>query len=95
MYLLIKQSQNHPGYDTIFVVASNGTVYALVGSDLAKATAYNTAHPPVDIGYGPDLPEDVFDAYRTVYDNLLLNNSGMSHQNPQNIWKKFQKDTVL
>ena len=78
MYGLISVDQNHIGYDTRYVITSNGSVYALVVSNLAAATAFVAAHPKEQIGnYPPDFPEPLF----TDFDNarMYFELQGFSH----------------
>lgn len=63
MYNIIGVNNAHVGYNTRMVIAPNGSVYALVVTNLAAANAFKTLHPPVNFGYGPDFPSPIFDEY--------------------------------
>lgn len=72
MYNLIGVNNNHSGYNTRMVVTPDGSVYALVILDLAVANAFKTAFPPVNIGYGPDFPSDIYVKFDEVKDQFML-----------------------
>jgi hypothetical protein len=40
--------------------------------NLADANTFNTDHPSVDIGYGPDFPSDIYVKFDAVKDQFML-----------------------
>jgi hypothetical protein len=71
MYNLIKVSNNHSGYNTRIVVAADGSVFALVVLDLNAANVFKTNYPPINIGFGPDFPTEIFDKFQEVKDVFM------------------------
>lgn len=86
MYNLISINQNHSGYDTRFVVAPDGSVYALVVVNLNTANTFVTNYPSVNIGYGPDFPDLINDDFINAkisaqsqgYSNLIAEEMAMA-----------------
>jgi hypothetical protein len=72
MYNLIGVNNNHSGYNTRMVVTPDGSVFALVVLDLAAANTFKTNYPPVNIGYGPDFPTEIFDKFQEVKDVFMM-----------------------
>jgi len=63
-YGLITTNQNYSGYDTRFVVTASGSVYALLITDLARASAWATNNPMQQItGFPPDFPVTIADDF--------------------------------
>lgn len=61
-YGFIDRASAHNTYETRYVVTPNGTVYALVVTNLQAAQAFNTTHPRVNNpGYEPGFPDGIVD----------------------------------
>ncbi len=68
-YGLININKNNPNYKTRFVVTPDGTVYALLVTDIATALAFtkkNLPQPPAFIGGPPGFPVAIVDEAREM-----------------------------
>ncbi len=67
LYGLISRNNTHSNYNKRFVLAPDGSLYALVVVNLIKANTFVADHPKVQVpGYPPDFPDPVF----TLLDNV-------------------------
>jgi len=69
LYGLIAVNKNNHNYKTRFVLTSNGTLYALLVTDTARAAAFTTKHPaqpPAFRGGPPGLPVALVDEGREM-----------------------------
>lgn len=78
MYNLIGVNNNHSGYNTRMVVTPDGSVFALVVLDLTAANTFKSTYPPVNIGFGPDFPPEIYVKFDDVKDQFTL--QGLSSQ---------------
>ncbi len=72
IYNLIGVNNNHIGYNTRIVVTPDGTVFALDILDLAMANTFKATYPPVNIGYVPEFPSEIFDKFHDVRSAFIL-----------------------
>jgi len=69
LYGLININKNNPGYKTRFVVTPDGTVYALLVTDITSALTFTAKHsnqPPAFIGGPPGFPVAMVDEAREM-----------------------------
>lgn len=77
MYNLIGVNNNHSGYNTRIVVTPDGSVYALVVLDLTAANTFKKNYPPINNGFGPDFPNEIFDKFEEV--KIVFMKQGLSN----------------
>lgn len=53
------------------VVTPDGSAFAIIIIDLAKANTFKLNYPSINIGYGPDFPTEIFDKYQEVKDAFI------------------------
>lgn len=69
LYGLIDLNRNNNNYDTRFAVTQNGTIYALLITDVQAATVFNQHYPrvaPAFKGSSPTFPEALVDEFREM-----------------------------
>jgi hypothetical protein len=71
LYNLIGVNNKYSQYATRMVMSLNGSVFALVVIDLTAANKFKEKYPPLDIGFGPDFPTEIFDKYDEVKDAFM------------------------
>lgn len=80
LYYFIDQTSSSSLYQTKYVVTQNGTVYALVVTDLQAAENFNTNYPRVlDPGVEPNFPDNLFEEYSDIDEQ----EKGLYSQTPQ------------
>ena len=81
IYGFIDMVTNNSSFETNYVVTSDGTVYALIITDLTAAKKFNTDYPSVPgvNGYEPTFPEAVSSEY---YD-IIQQQKGLYEKTPQ------------
>ncbi|WP_438946132.1 hypothetical protein [Sediminibacterium sp.] len=71
LYNLIGVNNKYNQYSTRMVVSKNGAVFALVVIDLSAANRFREKYPPIDLGFGPDFPSEIFDKLDEVKDAFM------------------------
>ena len=98
LYGLINAAGKYPGYNTRMVMTPDGSLYALVITDLVAAKAFAAAYPAVDRGFGPDFSEIIygdFDAAMDYFTNIGLNGLDMDTNSMTYVLEKYNTGISL
>lgn len=77
VYSLISLNNVYPTFQTMYVVASNGSTYALVVTNSGLFESFISNYPPKSTPYGPIFPTAVNDEYNDIaFDSNTSNQQG-------------------